>query len=365
MAINDVLSVFRESIASERQARLGEMRLALSALQFESEREFRESGRQRENALMALQDAKQRTNEAVAEDVGSVVSSLSGLLDFSDGGELYRFEKQKRLSESGLSEKDQMDVYSIMNMYSSDSEGMRKLGEQAAKNFSRRFANEYKVWAESGFSDEKKAGKFVYKSALIQGLENSGVIYKGEDDVSRKISVESFVMIPEALDALDKISEEVQEIGAGDYEIQRDLSFDDSEYYDRTQDVGALADLYEDLPNGGPGSSLEEYRLSKEETVEKARVDINTLSNEISLLENEKKDVSFFRKAGEITKSQSDSLIKQLSQDIKSKKKELMALEKVEVEALSSARKAGGELSQREFQKQFEIASEVSSGLRF
>jgi len=35
--INDILSVYRQSLASERQNRMAEMQLALSALEFEAQ----------------------------------------------------------------------------------------------------------------------------------------------------------------------------------------------------------------------------------------------------------------------------------------------------------------------------------------
>ena len=48
--LSDILSVYRQGLASERQSRQSEMQFALQAMQFESAQRFREEGRQRGDA---------------------------------------------------------------------------------------------------------------------------------------------------------------------------------------------------------------------------------------------------------------------------------------------------------------------------
>ena len=84
MAVSELLSVYRESLASERQSRYAEMQLALTALQFEAEKSFREEGRQRENALFALAEAKKTTSEAKALDSITVYQKLLSIEQVSD-----------------------------------------------------------------------------------------------------------------------------------------------------------------------------------------------------------------------------------------------------------------------------------------
>ena len=52
--LSDILSAYRQGLASERQSRQEEMRFALQAMQFESQQRFRTEGRQREDVMGAL-----------------------------------------------------------------------------------------------------------------------------------------------------------------------------------------------------------------------------------------------------------------------------------------------------------------------
>ena len=77
--INDILSVYRQSLASERQNRMAEMQLALSALQFEAQQKFRESGRRREDALGSLEYASASTKEALSQDSNLIYSKIASI----------------------------------------------------------------------------------------------------------------------------------------------------------------------------------------------------------------------------------------------------------------------------------------------
>ena len=72
MAINDILSVYRQSLASERQARTAEAQMALQALQFETQQGFRERGRQREDSILALNEAKSGATASIMNDASSI-----------------------------------------------------------------------------------------------------------------------------------------------------------------------------------------------------------------------------------------------------------------------------------------------------
>ena len=79
MALREILSVYRQGLASERQSRLAEQQIALQALQFESQQQFREEGRQREDIMGALQFAQQSTTEALGQDTSQIYSKVLGL----------------------------------------------------------------------------------------------------------------------------------------------------------------------------------------------------------------------------------------------------------------------------------------------
>ena len=84
MPINDILSVYRQSLASERQSQLAQQQMALQALQFEAQQGFRESGRQREDTILALTEARNASNEALTSDANSIGFKLSSLPEITN-----------------------------------------------------------------------------------------------------------------------------------------------------------------------------------------------------------------------------------------------------------------------------------------
>ena len=79
MALSEILSAYRQGLASERQARQAEMAMALQAMQFESQQRFREEGRQREDVMSALDYAKQSTTAANGQDASQIYTKISSL----------------------------------------------------------------------------------------------------------------------------------------------------------------------------------------------------------------------------------------------------------------------------------------------
>ena len=84
MAINDILSVYRQSLVSERQARVAEAQMALQAMQFETQQGFRESGRQREDVIMALNEAKGGAQESITSDASSIAMRFSTIPEIAN-----------------------------------------------------------------------------------------------------------------------------------------------------------------------------------------------------------------------------------------------------------------------------------------
>jgi len=332
--INDILSVYRQSVASERQTRVAEMQMSLQSLQNQAEMRFQEEGRKRENTLFALKHAEDRTKEAIGKDAGMVVAGLTGLMKFSDKQELYDFKKQDRLHDSGMSTQDQITAYTIVSMYASDSEALQKLGRQTAIGFSRRFANEWKVWAASGFSEltEKRDGAEypIYKGSLLSGLESADLVYLGEDEMRRELSVEPYLMVSSATDAIDRINKEYDEIGMGDYGIQRDLSYTadvDVAYEGAELDAETLKMMEElakeaDLQADKPAKELAEMDL-KEYKHDLQGQSINTSfqmrDEQLALddLGKRKENINFFITSGSMTKTDGDKLLMDLNKSIK------------------------------------------------
>lgn len=230
MAINDVLSVFRQSLASERQSRISEMQLALSALQYESQREFREMGRQREDAIFALQKTEQSTREALSQDAMSIYTRLSSLApiataDRDDNGMLKKTSKiitelskpVNKKGKYGFTESQATEIVNVVNNYdlSRTNPDLIKTAQESAVNFGRKVSRDYGVY---------KLSEFQTPSKFIKSLERSGLLFEGEDALQKEMFVDPYVGVSDALVALDNIEREVSEIGTGDYGIDRPIS---------------------------------------------------------------------------------------------------------------------------------------------
>ena len=193
MAINDVLSVFRQSLASERQARISEMQLALSALQYESEREFREMGRQRQDVIFSLEKAKESTRESLSQDAMSIYNRLSSLspiatADIDDNGMLKKTNKIiselskpiNKKGQYGFTESQATEIVNIVNSYnlSRSNPELLKTAQESAVNFGRKVSRDYGRY---------KLSEFETPSNFIKSLERSGLLFKGEDALEKSL----------------------------------------------------------------------------------------------------------------------------------------------------------------------------------
>ena len=360
--ISGILSVLREGISSERQTRLAEMQMSLQALSAKAERDFQKETRQRENTLFSLKHAEDRTKESIAQDAGIMVTSLTSLMETSSGssdrGAFLDFDDQSILHESGLSEADQRTAYAIVTMYGSDSESLQKLGNKAAVGFARRFANEYKVWAASGYSEatEVIGGEThpKYKGSLLSGM--SGLVYLGADEVRRELAVEPYLMVAAGTDAIDRIYEEYDEIGQGDYNIQRDLSYSAEEgITEPNAEQLALLMLEAGFGEGDEGKVFKkawwEITEPYEERMHKLGVtdQLTNLAREVEIkdaenaqsksiatsalqsTENKIQDVELSVQLGDITRTKADSLLVILNRDIKTQNAVIDSLNKVQI----------------------------------
>ena len=231
MALSEILSVYRQGLASERQSRLAEQQLALQALQFESQQQFREEGRQREDIMGALQFAQQSTTEALGQDTSQIYSKVLGLQPIAEAdydetsGAMQRTNKViKKLTKLGYTEQDAVALTNIANTYgmASKNPALAQSAQSMASDFGKRVSRDYKIWKESGFAKNEKG--FQPKSPLMKAMESSGLMYQGGDQLQRDLSVDAFIGVGDALTALDNIEAERLEMGKGDYTIDRGIS---------------------------------------------------------------------------------------------------------------------------------------------
>jgi hypothetical protein len=215
MAINDILSVYRQSLQSERQTRLAELQLSMQALQFEAAQQFREQGRQREDALSTLQYATTATQNAMSVDASNIYGKIYNMTDTkgnlvilrNDEGKLKKPSKSlKNLLNMGFSEQDATDIYNVAQMYQTSqnnpkSDAMARSAELAAVGLGRRLKRDYDEYKRGGYSDQAK-------SPFLTAMENSNVLFRGEDSFRKDLSVDAFIGAAEAVDAMSNIERE-------------------------------------------------------------------------------------------------------------------------------------------------------------
>ena len=229
--INDILSVYRQSLASERQARLSEMQIALQGLQFEAQQKFREEGRAREDALGALQFAQTSALEAITNDAQMVYSRIAsnphivGADYDEDSGALKGTNKIiKKLVKDGFTESDATQMVSIANTYgmAGKNPALASSAQEMAVQFGTRVARDYDIWKRSGFAKSTKQNQV--KSPLISAMEKSGMMYSGTDNLQREQSADVFMGVAQGSQLMENIKNERAQMGTGDYTIDSPIT---------------------------------------------------------------------------------------------------------------------------------------------
>ena len=283
--ISDILGVYRETLSSERESRMGEMQMALSMMQFESERMFRDEGRRREDAYQGLASTKATLTQALSQDVSTVLAGLSSLyeMEMVDDRLVPKQMNKKVRKKLGLSEDDETEMYNIVLMSSSDSATMQASAVESAKQFSERVSAEYKYWKVQEAADPSTDAK----SPLLKSLTKSGILYGGEDKVRESLSFEPFLGVSTGRIALESVNLEMSEITSGDYTIQRGDEIAAGlgrEPYEYDEDVdAALIDdverrLKDDVTGGAAAARADILSLSEE--IKDYEVEVGALEDE-------------------------------------------------------------------------------------
>ena len=285
--ISDILSVYRETLASERQSRMGEMQMALSMMQYESERVFREEGRRREDVYQGLTQDKQILEEAMVKDVNMVVAKISGLFEREvvDGETVIQQLTSRQAKKIGLTDDIANELYTIVWM--SGDPDLAVAGREAAIRFSRRIAAEYDNWKGTGV-----------KSNYLKALTKAGILYGGErgakggllkddegdivwDDVRESLSFGPFTGISKGLEAQEAVNLELSEIKSGDYMIQRQEDIEAGIKrkpleYGEDEDLAGIADYVKqqlELEDGDEDSAIAEFGLTELSTAATKRTE--------------------------------------------------------------------------------------------
>lgn len=213
--VSDILNVYRETLASERQYKMGEMQMALSMMQYESERMFREEGRRREDAYKGLAQSKESLEAEMEKDVSSAIAKLASILpqDVKDGKLVYSELGGRDRKKRGLSEDEATEIYNIVTMNRLPE--FKLAAEEAVKRLSRRISAQHGYWKQTG-----------EKGPYLAALTKAGILYSGKNEVMEALSFEPFFGITTGETLLSNVGVEINELAAGDYEITRDIGYE-------------------------------------------------------------------------------------------------------------------------------------------
>ena len=230
MPINDILSVYRQSLASERQSQLAQQQMALQALQFEAQQGFRESGRQREDTILALTEARNASNEALTSDANSIGFKLSSLPEITNAKRDIKtdeFKNPDNIVESlhknyKFSLSESRNILNVVNYYELAQKNPKFAGEaeKASVNLGIQVAGHYDAWERAGGDQET-----LKKLPFLNALNESGLLnLEGDDPLPRQQSAEIFMGVAQATSMKQNISNEYAEIAKQDYEVQRPIT---------------------------------------------------------------------------------------------------------------------------------------------
>ena len=226
--LSDILSVYRQGLASERQSRQSEMQFALQAMQFESAQRFREEGRQREDIMGVLDYTKKSAEQAKSLDAGEIYSRISSLepimsasvdtetmsITNSDGIIKKLSKPLNKRGKYGFSIDQATQIVTIANLHqmAGKNANLVSTAQKATETFAKQVARDYEQYPNSG---------------LMKAMEKSGLIYKGLDPLQKELSADTYLGVRDALIALQNIDKEQTEIAAGDYKVDTPITIGD------------------------------------------------------------------------------------------------------------------------------------------
>ena len=345
MALNDILSVYRQSLASDRQSRLAELQLSMQALQWEASHQFREEGRQREDFVNALNYADKAASEALSLDSANIYSQLyniEGIIKDDEGN--LRVKKANKsltnLGKLGFTPQESADIYNVVQMYekSRDNPALQQSAQQLAVSVGRRLSRDYDYFKRSGYADDSK-------SEYLKAMEKANILFKGDDQFQRDLSIDSFIGASQTVDALANIESERIEMGEGDYAIDTPITElgiakeADREFFDSLVDSASQAiinqgiEIKDQVPIDITSptfleETIEQEQLKMEET-KSTKADIE---NALNMLSTQKFNIGVQKRRGQIGADDAASQLSEISDQIKEQKSQLKSLDKLEEE---------------------------------
>ena len=143
MAINEILSTYRQALQTERQFELSQMQLALGMLESESNKQFRDESRRREDMWRGLTASRTATQEQMKQGYNSIYTNFLRMpfvqMKEKDG------KMVPKISHSGASRRGFTDIQisDIETMMVLHSNGQTEQAEQLIAKMAREAYGEY------------------------------------------------------------------------------------------------------------------------------------------------------------------------------------------------------------------------------
>tara|TARA_R100000656_G_scaffold125031_1_gene105386 strand:+ start:509 stop:1690 length:1182 start_codon:yes stop_codon:yes gene_type:complete len=294
MAINEILSTYRQALQTERQFELSQMQLALGMLESESNKQFRDESRRREDMWRGLTASRTATQEQMKQGYNSIYTNFLRMpfvqMKEKDG------KMVPKISHSGASRRGFTDIQisDIETMMVLHSNGQTEQAEQLIAKMAREAYGEYDYWKEV-LSDRDP--EMEQLPQYIMAMRDSGII-DFSDENREKISIAPFRDISKGYEVLNNIASEFTEMIEGDYNLEagRDVSISPlKEGYDTEEAKGIISSL-DNLDIGGMADVVQGELGGKGHDVQKdfskASTDMDVLNKQITDLRNEKKKLS-------------------------------------------------------------------------
>ena len=386
MALNDILSVYRQSLIGERQNRLTELQISMQGLQFEATQNFREEGREREDLVATLDYATNKVGQTISTDASNIYSSLYNMSD-AKGKQLILRDDENQLKnpqdslsnlvEVGFSVQDSKDIYNIIQMYQSAQNnpkvtGMARGAEMDAVSLAKRFSRDYDEYKRSGYDDK------IGKSSFLKAMEKGNVLFKGVDSFRKDLSVDSFLGATAAVNTMANIEKERFEIAEGDYTIDtpisvtglEDKSIEELNYNSVFQQAEKALlkkskdskPIQVDLSNP---DFMEDFQLQSEINLKDAESKIKSIQSSLSNLEDDKFNIGILKKTKDINPQDAIDQIKEISNKIKDSKSEIDSLNTLVKEQKANINTIDTEQTQREYDKKYGQYNRRPSQYRF
>jgi len=192
-------------------------------------------------------------------------------------------------------------------------------------------------------------------------MEKANILFKGDDQFQRDLSIDSFIGASQTVDALANIESERIEMGEGDYTIDTPITElgiakeADREFFDSLVDSASQAIINQGIEikdqvqiDITSPTFLEDSMGQEQIRMEETKSSMADIENTLNMLSNQKRNLRYQKGRGQIGAEDVASQLSEISDQIKDQKSQLKALNKIEEEHLEEMKSLSFEKQKRD-----------------